>query len=126
MNVLRSASRRPLLRALLLLALAVRAFMPGGVMASAADGSITLQLCTASGIESVSLPGAPAPADRHIDGACLGALADGNPLAPPAVVLSSAASEAVALLDRAAPSRVVPAVQRSQAPRGPPAPERPR
>ncbi len=126
MNVLRSASRRPLLRALLLLALALRTFMPGGVMASASDGALTLQLCTAAGIESVSLPGAPEPADRHIDGACLGALADSSPLAPPAVVLSSVTSEAVALLDRAAPSRAVPAVQRSQSPRGPPAPELPR
>lgn len=126
MNPLRSASRRPLLRALLLLALAVRAFMPGGVMASASNGALTLQLCTAAGLESVSLPGAPAPADRHIDGACLGALADGNPLALPAPVLPAPAAGVVLRPASAEPRRAVPAIQRAQSPRGPPAPELPR
>jgi hypothetical protein len=115
-----------LLRALLLLALAVRAFMPGGVMASASDGALTLQFCTAAGIETLSLPGAPAPADRHIDGACLGALADGNPLALPAPVHPAPAAAVVLRPAHAEPRRAVPAIQRAQSPRGPPAPELPR
>ncbi len=126
MNPLRTAFRRPLLRVLLLLALAVRAFMPGGVMASAADGSLTLQLCTAAGIESVTLPGTPPPADRHLDGACLGALADGNPLALPAPGLPAPAATLVLRPVHAEPRRAVPAIQRAQFPRGPPVPELPR
>jgi len=122
-NPLRAASRRPLLRVLLLLALAVRAFMPAGVMASAADGALTLQLCTAAGIESVTLPGTPPPADRHIDGACLGALANGSPLVPPAAAPPAFAAAGVVLPARACAWRAVPAIQRSQSPRGPPAPE---
>ncbi|MEN9315614.1 MAG: hypothetical protein RIS35_2007 [Pseudomonadota bacterium] len=124
MNLLRAASRRPLLRAVLLLALAVRAFMPAGVMAASADdGALTLQLCTAAGIESVTLPGTPPPADRHIDGACLGALANGSPLVPPTAALPAFAAAGVVLPARASAWRAVPAIQRSQSPRGPPAPE---
>jgi hypothetical protein len=125
-NPLRSAARRPLLRVLLLLALAVRALMPAGVMASAADGALTLQLCTAAGIESVTLPGTPPPADRHIDGACLGALSDGNPLAVPPVRFAPVSPAHVVAGEFPRASCPLPAIQRSQSPRGPPAPELPR
>ena len=57
MTPLRNLIRRPWLRVLLCLALAMRVLTPVGAMAGTAnDGGLTFKLCTAAGLQTVVLP----------------------------------------------------------------------
>ena len=126
MNSLRTSIRRPWLRLLLCLALAMRVVTPAGVMAGTApDGGLTFRLCTAAGLQTVALPAdpaAPAPLEAHDAGTCLAALAAGASLTPS---VATCPAPGAFLVDRAPPSAsvaLVPSVLRTQSSRGPPLP----
>lgn len=126
MNSLRTLIRRPWLRLLLCLALAMRVVTPAGVMAGAAgDGGLTFKLCTATGLQTIALPAdpaSPAPPAAHEAGTCLAALAAGAALAP---TVATRPAPGAFIVDRAEPSAsvaILPSVLRTQTSRGPPLP----
>lgn len=126
MTPLRNLIRRPWLRVLLCLALAMRVLTPVGAMAGTAnDGGLTFKLCTAAGLQTVVLPAdpaAPAPADAHDAGNCLAALAAGASLAPAVVSTPAPASLLVDRTPSPTSVAIVPSVLRTQSSRGPPLP----
>lgn len=109
--------------------LVARALTPVGVMAKADAGGLTVQMCTASGLQSLVLPASPAgladpaapPAGvAHAEADCLAALAAGAALAPPVSTLPVASSMQDEAAPRAIARAAVAAILRSQTPRGPP------
>lgn len=124
MTSLRSLARHPLLRALLLLALALRAATPAGVMVSGdVAGGFEVQLCTASGLQSLVLPGepdAPPTGAQHDAGVCLFSLVAGAALAPDAGLAPRTHALPALAVPRGTPLRYVAAIQRTQSSRGPP------
>ena len=123
MNALRTACRRPLLRALLLLVLVARAATPAGVMTTAGEQGLTVQMCTASGLQSLVLPTdplAPQGDTPHQDPTCLAALAAGAALAPPLAFPPVAAAALREAPPPAASRAALASIVRAQSPRGPP------
>jgi len=112
--------------AILIVSMTMRALVPAGFMAGQdAGGSLTVQLCTATGLRAITLPpdepGPPTPR-VHGDGACLFSLASGAAL-PSAPSMQGATPTLLVSLVRVAAACVhVPAIVRAQSPRGPPAP----
>ncbi|MCC6172007.1 MAG: DUF2946 family protein [Gammaproteobacteria bacterium] len=128
MSPLRNLVRKPLLRALLCVALGLRALTPAGVMVSGdLDQGFEVQLCTVHGLQTLSLPGPGEPAEPargsgsgHADPACPFSLAAGAALAPAAAPLLRAAASVVQIAERGTARNFVAAIQRAQSPRAPP------
>jgi hypothetical protein len=124
MTAVRRLSSARLAWALLIVSLAMRALVPVGYMAAQADdGGLTVQLCTATGMQEITLPSGeqgPEVPRAHGDGACLFALASGAALP---VLPGAPAAVPVTLVSfvRVASSLVhLPAIFRAQSSRGPP------
>jgi hypothetical protein len=112
--------------ALLVVALAMRALVPVGYMTSqAADGGLTVILCTATGLQRVILPSdehGPSAPRAHGDSTCLFSLASGAALPPPLLwAAAEAPTTLVSFLPVAAALVNLPAIVRAQSSRGPPA-----
>lgn len=126
MSPLRNLGRSPLLRALLCLALGLRALTPAGVMVSGDAGQgLEVRLCTVNGLQLLSLPGepaapVPAPDSAHADVVCPFSLAAGAALAPVSAAALPVAAAAAQLAERGTLRYFVAAIQRAQSPRAPP------
>ena len=126
MSPLRNLVRNPLLRALLCVALGLRAMTPAGVMVAGDIGhGFEVQLCTVHGLQTLSLPGPGEPAEptrgsAQVDPVCPFALAAGAALAPAAAPLRRAAASVMQIVERGTARNFVAAIQRAQSPRAPP------
>ena len=128
MSPLRNLVRNPLLRALLCVALGLRALTPAGVMVSGdVDRGFEVQLCTAHGLQTLSPPepgepAAPAPDSGHADTLCLFSLLTGAALPAAAGPVLQTAASAPRVAERGTARHFVAAIQRAQSARAPPIP----
>lgn len=110
--------------ALLIVGLTMRALVPVGYMAAqATDGGLTVQLCTATGMQEITLPSdeqGPSAPRAHGDGTCLFSLASGAALPTLPWAPAVAPTTLVAFVPVAAALVHVPPIVRAQSSRGPP------
>lgn len=126
MSPLRNLVRKPLLRALLCVALGLRALTPAGVMVSGdVERGFEVQLCTVHGLQTLSLPGPGEPAEPargsgEADTLCLFSLVTGAALSAAVGPVLQTVASAPQVVELSTARHFVAAIQRAQSARAPP------